>query len=318
MNKILITGGLGYIGTKLIRLLLKENKYSITVLDNKIFDQDVLKDLINEKKINFIFGDTRNEQLMKDLIKINDIFIPLAALVGAPLCDRYPELAKQINQDSIKFLISNLSKDQRVLYPVTNSGYGVGKLNEMCDEDSPLNPISLYGRTKVEAEKYVRSKENTICYRLATVFGVSDRMRIDLLVNNFTYVAHKEKKMELFEPHFRRNYVHVEDIGRCMAYSLNNFELFKNEVYNFGLSSANLTKEALCKKIKEHIPDFNYTISTTGKDPDKRDYYVSNDKIEKKGFKATIDLDYGIKELIHFFDQDKTIMNDNKGELVNV
>ena len=283
MNKVLITGGLGYLGTKLIKKLSDCNKnYQITVLDKKIFNQVVLEDLILSKKINYIHGDVRDESLVKSLVRNNDILIPLAALVGAPICEKFPKEAKEINQDAIKFLCSIKSKDQKIIFPVTNSGYGIGEQGSFCDENSPLKPISVYGITKVEAEKYVRSKENTICYRLATVFGKSDRLRIDLLVNDFTYIAWKKKYIKLFQPHFRRNFVHVEDVANCILFSLENFSLLKNEVYNFGLSSANLTKEQLCKKIKEFIPEFHYEISLQGEDPDKRDYLFLIKKLKKK------------------------------------
>ena len=317
MNKILITGGLGYIGSKLIRLLMDLN-YSITVLDNKIFNQEVLVDIINNKKINLVLDDVRNKNIYDKLIKSNDIIIPLAGLVGAPICSKYPKLAEDVNLNAIRFLMSKISKDQKIIFPVTNSGYGVGKPGEYCDENSELKPISVYGKTKVEAEKHVRSFENSVCFRLATVFGVSDRVRTDLLVNDFTYIAHTKRFIKLFQPHFRRNYVHVEDVARCMIYALENFEKLKNEVYNFGLSTANLTKEQLCKKIQEHIKDFRYEISEDGEDPDKRDYFVSNEKLEKKGFKATISLDYGIKELIKVYSDPKSVLSNNQGEIFNV
>tara|TARA_A100001011_G_scaffold391915_1_gene478384 strand:- start:512 stop:1471 length:960 start_codon:yes stop_codon:yes gene_type:complete len=317
MNKILITGGLGYIGSKLIRLINNLN-YSITVLDNKIFNQDVLKDIISNKKINLYLDDVRNKKVYEKLIKENDIIIPLAGLVGAPICSKYPKLAREINLDAVKFLVSKISKDQKIIFPVTNSGYGIGKPGEYCDENSELNPISIYGKTKVEAEKYVRSFENSVCFRLATVFGVSDRVRTDLLVNDFTYIAYTKKFIRLFQPHFRRNYVHVEDVAKCMIFALDNFQKLKSEVYNFGLSTANLTKEQLCKKIQEHIQDFKYEISKDGEDPDKRDYFVSNEKLEKKGFKATISLDYGIKELIKVYSDPNSILSNNQGEIFNV
>ena len=317
MSKILITGGLGYIGSKLIRLLLKK-KHKITVIDNKIFNQEVLKDVIKNKEIEVIYDDVRNKQMISKHLKENDIIIPLAGLVGAPICSKYPTLAKEVNQDAIKLITDLKSKDQKLIFPVTNSGYGIGKKGEFCDENSELNPISIYGRTKVEAEKYVRSVENSVCFRLATVFGISDRVRIDLLVNDFTYIAYTKKFIELFQPHFRRNYVHVEDVAKCMIFSIENFNNIKNEVYNFGLSTANLTKEQLCKKIQEQIPDFKYSISQTGEDPDKRDYFVSNDKIEKKGFKAEISLEYGISELIKSFQNPNTVISNNQGEIFNV
>ncbi len=317
MNKILITGGLGYIGSKLIRLLLNQN-YSITVLDNKIFNQEVLNEIIKNNKINLYIDDVRNKKIYEKLINENDIIIPLAGLVGAPICSKYPKLAKEVNLDAIEFLTSKVSKDQKIIFPVTNSGYGIGKPGEYCDETSELNPISIYGKTKVEAEKFVRSFHNSVCFRLATVFGISDRVRTDLLVNDFTYIAYKKKYIKLFQPHFRRNYVHVEDVANVMIYALENFDNFKGEVFNFGLSSANLTKEQLCNKIQEHIPEFKYEISIDGEDPDKRDYFVSNDKIEKRGFKASISLDQGIKELIKVYSDPNSVLSNNQGEIFNV
>ena len=185
--------------------------------------------------------------------------------------------------------------------PVTNSGYGIGKKDEMCDENSPLNPISLYGQTKVNAEKIIMERENSVSFRLATVFGTSDRMRVDLLVNNFTYIAVKKKFLLLYEPHFRRNYVHLLDVVGGIKFAIKNFSDLKGNIFNLGLSEANLTKEQLCKKIQSIIDDFKFEISKDGKDEDKRDYFVSNEKIEKKGFKATHSLEEGIKELKNYY-----------------
>jgi nucleoside-diphosphate-sugar epimerase len=310
VKNILITGGAGYIGSVLTNFLIKEN-FNITVVDRLIYKQKSIRDLIIKKKIQFNNIDVRNKTEMKKLISKNDIIIPLAALVGAPICKKYPKEAVSINRDSVKFLIDCCSKEQKIIFPVTNSGYGIGKKNYICNEKSSLKPISLYGKTKVEAEKIVLSKNNVICFRLATVFGASPRMRTDLLVNNFTYIAFKKKYLKLYEPHFRRNYIHIKDVVDAIFFAIKNFEILKNETYNLGLSEANLTKEDLCKEIQKIIRDFVYEIGFDQKDPDKRDYFVSNAKIEKKGFKALRSLSFGIKELVNLYKQSKLILDDN-------
>jgi len=310
-TKILITGGAGYIGSVLINELVKEVNNKITVVDKLIFEKNSLKFLIDSKKINFFNYDVRDYNKMKDLFVNNDIIIPLAALVGAPLCEKFKKETVEINQDAIQFLVENSSKQQKIIFPVTNSGYGIGEANKSCDENSPLNPISLYGKTKVQAEKFILSKENTICFRLATVFGVSTRMRIDLLVNNFVLIALKKKYLKLYEPRFRRNYIHINDVVEAIIFAINNFEILKNETYNLGLSEANLTKENLCKEIQKVIKDFIYEIGYDQEDQDKRDYFVSNEKIEKKGFKALRSLSSGIKELVHFYNQNDSVLEDN-------
>ena len=297
--KILITGGAGYIGSKLIEKLM-DQELSITCLDNLMFDQKNLTSM-NSDKINFIKGDVRDQTLMKDLYKKSDIIIPLAAIVGAPLSAKMPKETEEINFGSIDFMCKNLSKDQKVIMPVTNSGYGIGKKDEMCDENSPLNPISAYGKTKVKAESVIMERENSISYRLATVFGTSERMRVDLLVNNFTYIAVKKKFLLLYEPHFRRNYIHLLDVVGGMIFGIKNFSDLKGNIYNLGLSEANLTKEQLCLEIQKIVKDFKFEISKDGTDEDKRDYFVSNQKIEKKGFKATHSLHDGIEELKEYY-----------------
>lgn len=306
--KVLITGGLGYIGSILCKKLSKQ--HHVTCLDNLMFEQ---KDhsILKDEKIQFIKGDVRDQGLIKNLSKEFDAIIPLAAIVGAPLCAQMPKETEEINFLAIKYLTEVLSKDQILLMPVTNSGYGIGKKDEVCDEKSPLNPISLYGKTKVKAEEVIMQRENSISFRLATVFGVSERMRIDLLVNNFTYTAVKEKFLKLYEPHFRRNYIHINDVVSGFDFGISNFDNLKNDIYNLGLSEANLTKEQLCKKIKEIVNDFEYEISTEGKDEDKRDYFVSNKKIEDKGFRAETSLDLGINELKNYYLKDKISVSKN-------
>ena len=300
MQKILITGGAGYIGSKLVTELLKYN-YKVTVIDILKISSRSLNHLFNNKNFNFVKGDVRNKKLMKNLIKKNDFIVPLAALVGAPLCEKNKSEAISVNLESIKYLMKTITKRNKIIYLTTNSGYGVGEKNKYCDEKSPLKPISLYGRTKVEAEKIVMQSKNSIGFRLATVFGYSYRMRTDLLVNNFVFKAVRDKKLLIYEPHFRRNYIHINDVVQGILYSIKNFNRLKANVYNLGLSSANLTKYSLAKKIKKKISSLKIKIVKNRKDPDQRDYYVSNRKIEKKGFKAKISVEKGIDELINVF-----------------
>ena len=304
MKNILITGGAGYIGSKLVTKLINL-KYRVTVVDILKFSGKSLNHLFNKKNFKFIKGDVRNKKLMKKLIKKNEFIIPLAALVGAPLCEKKKKEAVSVNLESIKYLMSTIYKKNKIIYLTTNSGYGVGEKNKYCDENSPLNPISLYGRTKVQAEKIIMQSKNAIGFRLATVFGHSYRMRTDLLVNNFVYKAIKDKKLTIYEPHFRRNYIHVNDVVDGIIYSIENFNRLKANVYNLGLSSANLTKYMLAQKIRKNLKFLKIKIVKNRKDPDQRDYYVSNKKIEKKGFKAKISIEEGIEELIKIFSYNK-------------
>ena len=305
MKRVLVTGGAGYIGSKLVTKLLDKN-YKVTVIDILKFSSKSLNHLFNNRNFTFIKGDVRNKKLMIKLIKKNDYIIPLAALVGAPLCEKNKREAVSVNLDSIKHLMRMISKKRnRIIYLTTNSGYGVGEKNKYCNENSPLNPISLYGRTKVEAENIIMKNKNSIGFRLATVFGYSYRMRTDLLVNNFVFKSLNEGKLTIFEPHFRRNYIHIDDVVDGIIYSIKNFNSLKSNVYNLGLSSANLTKYMLAQKIKSQLRYLKIKIVKNRKDPDQRDYYVSNKKIEKKGFKAKISLEEGIKELINIFSYSK-------------
>ena len=308
-KKILITGGAGYIGSMLSTELINLD-YHVTVLDILNYDKNSLSHLLVKKNFKFIKGSVENKKMYHELIKKNDIIIPLAALVGAPLCEKRKKDALNVNLNSVKFLVKNIKPHQKIIYPTTNSGYGIGEKNKYCDENTPLRPISLYGRTKVEAEEIILSFKNSVCFRLATVFGYSYRMRSDLLVNNFVLRAVKENKLELFEPHFRRNYIHIRDVVRAFIFAINNFNKLRSNTYNLGLSSANLTKLQLSRTIKKIHKPLKIVINNNKKDPDKRDYYVSNRKIEKKGFKAKYDLETGIKELIQFFNiNDQKIIN---------
>jgi len=297
---ILVTGGAGYIGSILVPELLKLG-YRVTVVDNFMFHQTSLLDWCINENLEIIRGDARDRNIIKPVLKKVDYIIPLAALVGAPLCDRDPVGAVTTNVKAIKLLVKMASPDQRIIIPTSNSGYGIGQEGIYCTEETPLNPISLYGRTKVEAEKIVMDRGNAISFRLATVFGLSPRMRLDLLVNDFTYRAVKDRFIVIFEGHFKRDFIHVRDVARAFIYAITNFEKMHDEVYNVGLSDANLSKIELCERIKRHVPEFVYVEAPVGKDPDKRNYIVSNEKIEKKGFRPIYSLDYGIKELIKGF-----------------
>ena len=311
MNKILITGGAGYIGSMLCTKLL-EAGYIVTVIDLLKYDKGSLNHLYFQKNFKLICDDIRKVSLMKKLIKQHDFIIPLAALVGAPLCEKFKKDALSTNLGSIKTLCNLVTKKNKVIYLTTNSGYGIGEKNKYCDENSPLKPISLYGRTKCDGEDLVRSKiKNHVCFRLATVFGHSYRMRSDLLVNNFVYTAIKKKKLTLFEPHFRRNFIHVRDVVNAIIFTMKNFNRLKDNVYNLGLSSANISKIMLARKIQKQYKKLRIKIVTNRKDPDKRDYFVSNKKIEKKGFKAQISLEDGISELIQIFTNDKNKVINN-------
>ena len=297
MEKILITGGAGYLGSVLTNILLKEG-YAVTVYDNLLFKQNSLNNCCHYKNFDFIYGDINNHIEINNQIKLNDIIIPLAAIVGAPACEQNVELTRQVNYDAQINISKNISKNQLVIYPNTNSGYGIGKTDEFCDEDTPLKPISLYGKLKVQIERFFLDNNNAVTLRLATVFGVSPRMRTDLLVNDFVLKAVKDGYLILFEQNFRRNYIHIQDVARTFLFALNNFNLMKNNAYNVGLSSANLTKLELADAIKKHMPDLYIHSSDIKKDPDKRDYIVSNKKLENLGWRPDFSLDDGIKELI--------------------
>jgi nucleoside-diphosphate-sugar epimerase len=294
---ILVTGGAGYLGSTMVPSLLEEG-HKVTVLDNFMYKQASLNNCCFHENFSVIRGDIRQKSTMAPLMKRADIIIPLAALVGAPICTLDPVGATTINHDAINLMLKLLSKDQTVLMPTTNSAYGTGDKDNFCNEDSPLRPISQYAIEKVEIEKALMDHQNSISFRLATVFGMSPRMRIDLLVNDFTYRAVYDRFVVLFESHFKRNYVHVRDVSRVFQHAINNHEKMKGEIYNVGLSDANVSKKELCEHIKKHLPDFSFIEEPIGKDPDQRNYIVSNEKIEATGFSTKFSLDAGISDLI--------------------
>lgn len=298
MKKILVTGGAGYIGSVLVPELLRAG-HEVTVIDNFLYNQSSLLDVCHFKTLTIIRGDARNEALIKKHLFGKDFIIPLACLVGAPLCEQDPIGATSINRDAVLMLLRLRAPGQKIIFPNTNSGYGrMEKGVAHCDENSPLEPVSLYGRLKVETEKALLEAGDSIVFRLATVCGVSPRMRMDLLVNDFVYRAVTDRAVILFEPHFKRNYIHVRDVARAFMHALEHFKSMKNQTYNVGLSNANLSKSELCEKIKEQLPKFVFIESPIGEDPDKRNYIISNEKIEKTGFIPQTSIEDAIVELI--------------------
>jgi len=302
--RLLISGGAGYVGSVLVEALLHAHETrdlgirQVTVLDNFRHGVPSLAHLCSDPALEIVRGDARDATTMARLLKDADVLIPLAAIVGAPACDADVEGATSTNVGAIRTAVSLMSKDQRILIPITNSGYGIGEPGKECTEDSPLRPVSLYGRTKVEAEEAVLARGNAISFRLATVFGMSPRMRLDLLVNDFVHRAVTDRAVVLFEAGFKRNYVHVRDVARVFLHGLEHFETMRDRPYNVGLSDANLTKWELCERIKAHVPSFWFTEAPVGTDPDKRDYSVSNARIESTGWRPAYSLDDGIIELV--------------------
>jgi nucleoside-diphosphate-sugar epimerase len=297
LSNILVTGGAGYIGSTLVPDLLSK-KHKVTVIDNFMYDQTSLATSVRDRNLEIIFGDVRDESLMKKLISKADIIIPLAAIVGAPACDKDPVTAQSINKDSILWLLKQLSKSQQIIMPTTNSAYGSGGKNNFCDENSPLNPLSLYARDKVVVEKSLLEHENSTSFRLATVFGISPRMRLDLLVNNFTLRAITDGFVIVFEGHFKRNYIHILDVVQAFNLAIEKKDQFKGEIFNVGLSQANISKIELCQEIKKIVLDFLFLEAPLGKDPDQRNYIVSNKKIEALGFSPGVSLQEGLNELV--------------------
>ena len=295
--KILVTGAAGYIGSVLVPGLLNKG-YEVIAIDNFMYNQASLLDCCYDKKLTIIRGDARDKELISRCLKNVDAIFPLACLTGAPACNRDPITAKTTNFDAVKMLLELRSKEQVIIFPTTNSGYGIGQEGIYCTEETPLNPVSLYGHLKVEIEKILLDAGDCITLRLATAFGISPRMRLDLLVNDFTYRAVTDRFVVLFEAHFKRNYIHVRDIAKAFTHCLENFDRMKGEPYNVGLSDANLSKWELCQEIQKQVPEFYFLESTIGEDPDKRNYIVSNDKLERAGFKPDVSLQDGIAELI--------------------
>ncbi len=299
--KILVTGAAGYIGSILVPELLTRG-HDVIAVDNFLYGQTSLLDCCSSEHMAIVRSDVRDKDRMKDLVSKVDAIIPLACLVGAPVCARRPVEARTTNLDAVKMLVDLSSRDQLIVSPTTNSGYGVGQNDAYCTEETPLNPISLYGTLKVELEKYLLDSGHAISLRLATVFGISPRMRLDLLVNDFTYRAVTDRFIVLFESHFKRNYIHVRDVASAFLHSLDNFDTMKNEPYNVGLSDANLSKMELCLEIGKQVSEFCITEAPVGRDPDQRNYIVSNEKIERTGFKPEVSLQQGIRELIKGFE----------------
>jgi len=296
--KVLITGGAGYLGSVITETLLN-NGYHVTCLDKLLFNQTSLLQHTSNPNFKFVYGDVRNEIELERLCNEADVIIPLAAIVGFPACATEPQLANDVNFKQIFNIVKfTTGKNKKILYPNTNSGYGIGVGQTECTEESPLNPISVYGNTKCAAENFLRDNTDAIVFRLATVFGVSPRMRTDLLVNDFTYKAITDKYIVVFEKNFKRNFIHIKDVASAFLFMLQNYDKYKNEVFNVGLSNANLSKQELLKKIQSHVKDFAVSYNDYYEDPDKRDYIVSNAKIEATGWMPEWNLDRGIVELI--------------------
>jgi nucleoside-diphosphate-sugar epimerase len=295
--RILVTGGAGYIGSVLVPLLLAEG-HQVTVLDNFMYDQTSLLDCCAHKRLAVRRGDVRDTRILEELVPKADAVLPLACLTGAPICARDPEAAKAVNHDAVRTIALLMSPEQRLIFPSTNSGYGVGEADIRCDEETPLRPVSLYGRLKVDLEAFLLDRGRCVTFRFATLFGVSPRMRLDLLVNDFTYRAVVDRFVVLFEPHFKRNYLHVRDGARAFSFALEHYERLRGRPYNIGLSDANLSKWELCEAIRRQVPEFYFTAAEVGKDPDQRNYIVSNQRIETAGFRTSVGLDDGIEELV--------------------
>jgi len=298
-TRVLVTGGLGYLGSIVCEHLLDAG-LAVTALDNLMYGAGHrgLYHLCANPAFDFINGDVRDESVMRAALARSDVVIHLAAIVGAPACDRDPLLARSVNLDAVALLQRLRRPGQLVLFPNTNSGYGTTSGATACTEDTPLKPISLYGRTKCEAEQLLLEKPDTITLRLATVFGMSPRLRLDLLVNHFVHAAFKEGYLVIFEKDFKRNFIHIRDVADCMLYGIRNADRMAGRPYNVGLDAANLSKEELALKVKQYVPNFYVHFAPIGQDPDKRNYVVSNQRLREAGFEATRSLDDGIRELL--------------------
>ena len=310
--KVLITGGAGYLGSNLTRHLL-EVGYSVTVLDNLMYDQVTLLHLFGNPKFQFELGDVRDKKLLQELVRLNDVIIPLAAIVGMPACKANPDLTVAVNYQQVADIVEVLRDDQKLILPNTNSQYGSS--DSIITEESPFNPLSLYAKTKCDAENIMLENGNGVSLRLATVFGVSPRMRTDLLVNDFVYKSVVDGYLVLFEAHFKRNYIHVQDIARTFQFIIENYDKCKGHAFNVGLSTANLSKLELAEKIKSHIPSLVIKQDDFKEDFDKRNYIVSNEKLEALGWKPIYDLDYGIKQLMSAY---KIVINKNNQNFTNL
>ncbi len=295
--RVLVTGGAGYLGSVLCEHLIDAGYY-VTVVDSLHYQQNSLFHLCYHPHFDFVHGDVRDELLMKKLIPRADVIIPLAALVGAPACDRDPTLARSVNLEAVRSLNHLRSRDQLVVYPTTNSGYGTQSGDVFCTEETPLEPISLYGQTKSQAEQHLLDTPNVVTLRLATVFGMSPRMRLDLLVNHFVYAAATDGYIVIFEKDFKRNYIHIRDVADCFIHCIQNAKRMEGKPYNAGLDAANLSKEELALKIKQYVPNFYVHFADVGSDPDKRNYIVSNQRLREAGFEAKRSLEEGIQELL--------------------
>lgn len=307
MKRVLITGGAGYLGSTLAEHLLT-NGYQVTVLDNLMYKQLSLLHLFKNNRFKFILGDVRDKEQLQQLVRTHDVVIPLAAIVGMPACKANPELTVQVNYEQIKNIVDVLDNSQKLIIPNTNSQYGSSP--DIITEESPFKPLSLYAQTKCDAEDYVLKNGNGVVLRLATVFGVSPRMRQDLLVNDFVYKAITDGYLVLFEAHFKRNYIHVQDIAKTFQFMIENYSTCKGEVYNVGLSSANLSKLELAECIKNYIPNLVIKQDEFKEDFDKRNYIVSNEKLEKLGWSPEFSLDYGIQQLKEAYQM--TIVHNNR------
>jgi nucleoside-diphosphate-sugar epimerase len=296
-HRVLVTGGAGYLGSILVPELLAAG-HQVTVVDNFMYEQNSLAHVCADESFRIVRGDIRIASVMAPLIREAEILIPLAAYVGAPLCARDPFGARSVNHDAIVTMLEHVSAQQYVLMPTTNSAYGSGDDKNFCTEESPLKPISQYAIEKVEVEKKLMRHANAISLRLATVFGMSPRMRIDLLVNDFTYRAVHDRFVVLFESSFKRNYIHVRDVAGAFLHAIANRSRMRGQIYNVGLSDANVSKRELCEVIARHVPGFVFVEAPVGKDPDQRNYIVSNAKIEATGWKPRFSLDEGIQELV--------------------
>lgn len=296
-TSVLITGGAGYIGSILCEHLIAKD-YCVTVVDNLMFGEQNLFHFCANPNFNFIFGDARNESLITELVSKTDVIIPLAGIVGAPFCDRDPLMATSVNFDAVRMINKLRSPSQLIIYPTTNSGYGTKSGEVYCTEETPLEPISLYGTTKIDAEALILESPNSITLRLATVFGTSPRMRLDLLVNHFVYAAVTDGYIVIFEKDFKRNYIHIRDVADCFIHVIENSASMMGRPFNAGLDDANLSKEELALKIKEYVPEFFIHFAEVGSDPDKRNYIVSNQRLREAGFEALRTLDDGIAELL--------------------